>query len=135
MSLDICEIFCSLQGESTYAGLACVFVRLSGCNLDCAWCDTPYAREEAVSMSLDEIMGQVASFNCRLVEITGGEPLIQAQTPELVSRLVKRGIPYSWRPTAARASMGWIRPVSGFWTSSALPAKRPAVSLKTTWPT
>lgn len=91
MSLDICEIFHSLQGESTFAGRPCVFVRLSGCNLDCAWCDTRYAETEAHSMSVDEIMDRVAGFNCNLVEVTGGEPLLQEQTPVLVDRLLAAG--------------------------------------------
>ncbi len=91
MSLDICEIFYSLQGESTFAGLPCVFVRLSGCNLSCAWCDTPYARTEIQTLSLEAIIDQVASFDCTLVEITGGEPLLQDQTPELVTRLLSKG--------------------------------------------
>lgn len=91
MPLNLCEIFYSLQGESTFAGLPCIFVRLSGCNLDCAWCDTSYAREEAVSMSLDEIVRRVCDFDCDLVEITGGEPLLQAETPGLVSRLLGAG--------------------------------------------
>ncbi len=89
--MDICEIFYSLQGESTFAGLPCTFVRLSGCNLDCAWCDTQYAKTEVRPMSLEAIMDQVSSLECKLVEITGGEPLIQGQTPELINRLIKRG--------------------------------------------
>lgn len=89
--MDICEIFYSLQGESTFAGLPCTFVRLSRCNLDCAWCDTQYARTEVRSMSLEEILDQVSSLGCKLVEITGGEPLLQDQTPELIKRLIKQG--------------------------------------------
>lgn len=91
MSLDICEIFYSLQGESTRAGLACVFVRLSGCNLSCSWCDTTYAAVQPVSMTIDEIVGRVAAFECPMVEITGGEPLIQPQTPALISALLEKG--------------------------------------------
>lgn len=91
MSLDICEIFYSLQGESTRAGLACVFVRLSGCNLSCSWCDTTYAAVQPVSMTIDEIAGRVAAFECPMVEITGGEPLIQPQTPALISALLEKG--------------------------------------------
>jgi len=89
--MDICEIFYSLQGESTFAGLPCTFVRLSRCNLDCAWCDTKYAQTEACSMSLEEIMDQVSFLGCKLVEITGGEPLLQDQTPELIKGLIKQG--------------------------------------------
>jgi 7-carboxy-7-deazaguanine synthase len=91
MSLDICEIFHSLQGESTFAGLPCVFIRLSGCNLDCTWCDTPYARTERQSMSRKNILEKVGQFDCPLVEVTGGEPLLQAETPALVSDLISKG--------------------------------------------
>jgi 7-carboxy-7-deazaguanine synthase len=91
VSLEICEIFYSLQGESTRAGLACVFVRLSGCNLSCSWCDTTYATVQAVSMTIDQIVGRVAAFECPMVEITGGEPLIQTQTPALISVLLEKG--------------------------------------------
>jgi 7-carboxy-7-deazaguanine synthase len=89
--LDICEIFYSLQGESTRAGLACVFVRLSGCNLSCSWCDTTYAGTSATSMTINQIVEQVAAFDCPMVEITGGEPLIQPQTPALISELLASG--------------------------------------------
>ncbi|WP_020590279.1 7-carboxy-7-deazaguanine synthase QueE [Desulfobacter curvatus] len=91
MPLDICEIFYSLQGESTRAGLACVFVRLSGCNLSCSWCDTTYAAAQPTSMTINQIVDQVAAFECPMVEITGGEPLIQAQTPALISALLEKG--------------------------------------------
>ncbi len=91
MALNVCEIFYSLQGESTLAGLPCVFVRLSGCNLDCAWCDTPYSKTESVPMGLDRILEKVMSFGCGLVEITGGEPLIQDETPALASALLDKG--------------------------------------------
>ncbi len=93
MTLNICEIFYSLQGESTFAGLPCVLVRLSGCNLSCTWCDTLYSRsgKESKPMSLETILDRVRAFGCRLVEITGGEPLIQAQTPELIQTLLEEG--------------------------------------------
>ncbi|MCG8563543.1 MAG: radical SAM protein [Desulfobacterales bacterium] len=93
MGLSICEIFHSLQGESTHAGRPCIFVRLSQCNLNCCWCDTQYARtdEEGMFMELDTILEKVAAFDCNLVEITGGEPLLQDQTPELISRLLQAG--------------------------------------------
>ena len=90
MQLDICEIFYSLQGESTFTGLPCVFIRLSGCNLSCSWCDTPYANKESQSMTFDQILKKVASFNCNLVEITGGEPLLQDDTPALISMLLEK---------------------------------------------
>jgi 7-carboxy-7-deazaguanine synthase len=89
VDLIVCEIFHSIQGESTFAGFPCVFVRLSGCNLDCSWCDTPYSKEKGVVMSLDRILEQITSFDCPLVEITGGEPLIQDNTKTLIHTLIK----------------------------------------------
>jgi 7-carboxy-7-deazaguanine synthase len=91
MNLKVNEIFYSIQGESTYAGLPCTFVRLSGCNLRCAYCDTRYAYDRGDLMSVEEIMAQVASFRCPLVEITGGEPLLQEGTPQLIKRLLDKG--------------------------------------------
>ncbi|MCP4720222.1 MAG: radical SAM protein [Desulfobacteraceae bacterium] len=88
MSLNLCEIFYSLQGESTFTGLACIFVRLSGCNLDCTWCDTSYAKAESNSMPVEKIIDQVRGLGCNLVEITGGEPLLQEETPNLISELL-----------------------------------------------
>jgi len=88
VSLKVCEIFYSLQGESTFTGLPCIFVRLSGCNLDCVWCDTGYAKEESTSLSIEKIMDQIRAFECSLVEITGGEPLLQEETPRLISQLL-----------------------------------------------
>jgi 7-carboxy-7-deazaguanine synthase len=90
MSLTVNEIFYSLQGESSYAGRPCVFIRLTGCNLRCSYCDTRYAYEEGTEMELDLIMDQVSSYRCPLVEITGGEPLIQTETPALIRRLLER---------------------------------------------
>ncbi|MBI5474728.1 MAG: 7-carboxy-7-deazaguanine synthase QueE [Ignavibacteriae bacterium] len=89
--LTINEIFFSIQGESSYAGLPCVFVRLTYCNLRCVWCDTEYAFEEGRSMSLDEIMLEVAKYKCRLVEVTGGEPLAQEGVYELMRMLCDSG--------------------------------------------
>lgn len=91
MPLDICEIFFSLQGESTFAGLPCVFVRLSGCNLDCSYCDTAYAKTESTSLSIEKILDRIRSYRCNLVEITGGEPLIQPNTVPLISLLIENG--------------------------------------------
>ncbi len=87
------EIFMSIQGESTYSGLVCVFVRLAGCNLDCSWCDTPYARGEegAVELGVDMVMAEVAKYPCRLVELTGGEPMLQSEAALLASRLLDEG--------------------------------------------
>ncbi|MEA2038486.1 MAG: radical SAM protein [Thermodesulfobacteriota bacterium] len=89
--LRVNEIFYSIQGESSYAGRACVFVRLTGCNLRCSYCDTTYAYDEGDDLEIDEIIDRVGSYKCRLVEVTGGEPLIQAETPSLIHDLVKQG--------------------------------------------
>jgi len=91
MKLKINEIFYSIQGESLYAGLPCVFVRLSGCNLRCTYCDTRYAYDEGSEMSLESIMEKIADYPCRLVEVTGGEPLMQKATPHLIVRLINAG--------------------------------------------
>ena len=88
MALTVNEIFYSIQGESLYAGLPCVFIRLTGCNLRCAYCDTRYAYEEGTTMEIPEILDRVADYCCRLVEITGGEPLHQQDTHFLVQRLL-----------------------------------------------
>jgi 7-carboxy-7-deazaguanine synthase len=91
MTLKINEIFYSIQGESLYAGLACTFVRLSGCNLRCAYCDTRYAYDEGADLPLADIINRVTALGCPLVEITGGEPLLQEQTPALARELIRRG--------------------------------------------
>lgn len=88
------EIFMSIQGESSYAGLPCIFVRLAGCNLGCRWCDTPYARvpDEAAEFSVDAVLKEISRYgDCRLVEITGGEPLLQDEAKELARRLADMG--------------------------------------------
>lgn len=91
MALLVNEIFYSIQGESTYTGRPCIFVRLTGCNLRCSYCDTPYAYEHGVKMALSEIIDQVSVFQCPLIEITGGEPLLQHETPLLIARLLENG--------------------------------------------
>ncbi len=91
MSLNLCEIFYSLQGESNFAGLPCVFVRLSGCNLNCSWCDTVYAKTESKKVSINEIVKRVKAFGCSLVEITGGEPLIQEKSSDMISLMIREG--------------------------------------------
>ena len=85
--LKINEIFHSIQGESTYAGRRCVFVRLTYCNLRCTYCDTEYAFYEGVDKSIEKITDEVKSYNCNLVEITGGEPLMQEESLELMKKL------------------------------------------------
>ncbi len=91
MPLQVNEIFYSIQGESSYAGWPCAFVRLTGCNLRCSYCDTAYAYSEGACYSIGEIARQIASYKSPLVEITGGEPLIQDETPALVGALLERG--------------------------------------------
>lgn len=91
MSLFISEIFYSIQGESIFSGRPCSFVRLSGCNLRCSYCDTRFAYEHGAEMSISEILSRVSQIQCRLVEITGGEPLLQQETPELINNLVENG--------------------------------------------
>ena len=91
MSLTVNEIFYSIQGESLLCGRPCVFVRLTGCNLRCSYCDTRYAYKEGVKMTIDQIREQVATYACRLIEVTGGEPLLQAETPRLILELLKSG--------------------------------------------
>ncbi|MEP6600809.1 MAG: 7-carboxy-7-deazaguanine synthase QueE [Nitrospirota bacterium] len=89
--MRITEIFFSIQGESSYAGLPCVFVRFTGCPLRCGWCDTAYAFYEGTERSLESILNEVAHYDCRLVEITGGEPLAQAEAHGLITALADRG--------------------------------------------
>jgi len=89
--LTINEIFYSIQGESTRAGEPCVFVRLTACDLRCSWCDTAYAFHEGRKMSVDEVVASVGGYRCRLVEITGGEPLLQEDVYPLMERLLADG--------------------------------------------
>lgn len=89
--LTINEIFYSIQGESTYAGRPCVFVRLTACDLRCSWCDTPYAFHEGRRIGVDEVVGEVERYRCRLVEVTGGEPLLQEEVYPLMARLLAGG--------------------------------------------
>jgi 7-carboxy-7-deazaguanine synthase len=89
--LTITEIFHSIQGESTFAGRPCVFVRLTACDLRCAWCDTPYAFTEGRKMSVDDVLAAVEATGCPLVEITGGEPLLQDEVYPLMASLLAAG--------------------------------------------
>ncbi|WP_319409797.1 radical SAM protein [uncultured Desulfosarcina sp.] len=89
MNLKVNEIFYSIQGESVHAGLPCVFVRLTGCNLRCSYCDTEYAYDEGTTMTVPQILEKVKYFDCSLVEITGGEPLVQQGTSVLVEDLLQ----------------------------------------------
>jgi 7-carboxy-7-deazaguanine synthase len=87
----ITEIFKSIQGESSFAGLPCVFVRLTGCNLRCHWCDTAYAFHGGQKMTPEEVLGRVRSLGGKLVELTGGEPLLQKETVGLADSLLAEG--------------------------------------------
>ncbi len=89
--LTINEIFHSIQGESTHTGRPCVFVRLTACDLRCSWCDTPYAFHEGHKMSVDDVVADVSKFDCKVVEITGGEPLLQDDVYPLMQTLLDRG--------------------------------------------
>lgn len=85
--MQVTEIFHSIQGESTWAGQPCVFVRLTGCPLRCSWCDTDYAFYGGAEQPIDAIIDAVRSYECPLVEVTGGEPLAQPDCTSLLSRL------------------------------------------------
>ncbi len=89
--LKVTEIFYSIQGESSYAGKPCVFVRLTYCNLRCTYCDTEYSFYGGEEMSLEEIIAKVESYGCNLVEITGGEPLVQKNSLQLMHELCDKG--------------------------------------------
>src|SRR2546422_10592796 len=89
--LTVNEIFYSIQGESTFAGRPCVFVRLTACDLRCSWCDTEYAFYEGTKRTVDDVIAEVERHGCPLVEITGGEPLLQDDVYELMDRLLARG--------------------------------------------
>jgi 7-carboxy-7-deazaguanine synthase len=90
-NLLVHEIYRSLQGESTFAGLPCVFVRTSVCRQRCVWCDTPHAFVEGTEMSVAEVLQRVEELDCPLVELTGGEPLLQAETRPLMTALADIG--------------------------------------------
>ena len=89
--IKVNEIYFSIQGESSKAGLPCVFVRLTYCNLRCTYCDTEYAFYEGKELSIDEILKQINQFECKLVEITGGEPLVQKESLNLMKILCEEG--------------------------------------------
>ena len=88
--LKINEIFYSIQGESSYNGMPCVFVRLTYCNLRCSYCDTEYAFYEGKDMSIKDILKKIQSYNCKLVEVTGGEPLLQKESIDLMEKLIEK---------------------------------------------
>ena len=89
--LRVIEVYASVQGESTFAGLPCTFVRLAGCNLRCRWCDSVYTFTGGERRSIDDVVAEVAGLGVRLVELTGGEPLVHRQAIPLLERLVAAG--------------------------------------------
>ena len=89
--LTVNEIFHSIQGESTHTGRPCVFVRLMACDLRCSWCDTPYAFHEGSRMTVEDVVSRVDAYGCGVVEITGGEPLLQKDVYPLMRRLLDAG--------------------------------------------
>ena len=89
--MRLTEIFYSIQGESTHAGRPCVFVRLTGCPLRCTWCDSEYTFTGGEKVSVEEVLARVAQYDCKLVEVTGGEPLVQKEAFELIHQLCERG--------------------------------------------
>jgi 7-carboxy-7-deazaguanine synthase len=91
LMFKVTEIFYSIQGESTYAGRPCVFIRLTGCPLRCTWCDTTYAFYGGRMATMEEVIAEVRAFNCPLVEVTGGEPLSQPHSLALLTRLCNEG--------------------------------------------
>ena len=101
--LTVNEIFHSIQGESTYAGRRCVFVRLTACDLRCSWCDTPYAFHEGRKMSIDDILAEVDRHDCDTVELTGGEPLLQKEVYPLMQQLLDRGKTVLSKPAGTSA--------------------------------
>jgi 7-carboxy-7-deazaguanine synthase len=88
MGIKINEIFYSIQGESTYAGEPCVFIRLSECNLRCSYCDTTYAYKSGEQLEINQIITKIKEYNCNLVEVTGGEPLLQTDVVSLLHQLI-----------------------------------------------
>lgn len=88
--MKVCEIFFSIQGESSFAGLPCAFVRLAGCDLRCTYCDTQYAFDEGMEMSIFEVLEAVEAYPSRLVLVTGGEPMLQSSVHDLFAELLER---------------------------------------------
>ena len=90
MSLKVNEIYYSIQGESTHAGLPCIFIRLTYCNLRCTYCDTEYAFYDGEDIEISEIMAKIKQWNCNLVQVTGGEPLFQDECIDLLKILIRQ---------------------------------------------
>jgi 7-carboxy-7-deazaguanine synthase len=102
MTLQINELFHSIQGESLWTGMPCCFVRLTGCNLRCRYCDTTYAYDSGKPMQLRQIIQAVDAFDCRRITITGGEPLLQTQTLELIGELLQKDYRVSLETNGSR---------------------------------
>ena len=105
--LTVSEIYLSVQGESTHAGRLCAFVRLAACDLRCRWCDTPYAFTGGQKMSVDDVLVAVRGLDCHLVEITGGEPLLQPDVGRLMERLLGDGFEVLLE-TGGHVPMDWV---------------------------
>lgn len=90
-ALSICEIFYSIQGESSYSGMPCIFIRLAGCNLNCSYCDTRYSHAEGKTLSFEEIFEEIEKHPAKLIELTGGEPLCQGASTLLMQELIEKG--------------------------------------------
>ncbi len=106
MALKVCETFYSLMGESTRAGLPAFFIRLSGCNLRCRYCDTTYAYDEGRQMAAADLLAAAKSFATRLVLVTGGEPLLQKETPGLLAALTEAGFEVCLETNGSRPIAG-----------------------------
>ncbi|MDY0132672.1 MAG: radical SAM protein [Desulforegulaceae bacterium] len=91
MKLIVNEIFCSIQGEGLDQGRPCVMIRLTGCNLRCSYCDTKYSFNQGIAVEIESILEKIDSYKVNLVEITGGEPLLQENTPKLIQVLLSKG--------------------------------------------
>ena len=91
MKLKVNEIYYSIQGESSYTGKPCIFIRLTYCNLRCSYCDSEYTFYEGFDMSINEILKDIKKYSCKLVEVTGGEPLFQKECISLLNELIKSG--------------------------------------------
>jgi len=89
--LSVCEIFYSLQGESSYMGMPCILIRLAGCNLRCSYCDTKYSYAEGSSYTIEDICTEISKYPCMLVELTGGEPVWQEESILLMNELIQQG--------------------------------------------
>jgi len=107
--LRVTEIFRSIQGESTHAGRPCTFVRLTGCPMRCVWCDSEYTFTGGEHFSIDSIMTQVNAFGCKLVEVTGGEPLAQKEAFTLIERLCNDGFEVLIEPFGPAHLQGFAR--------------------------